>query len=382
MPTTAPEPRRHVLHVFATFGAGGSQVRLARVSRALGPRYRHTVVAVDGEFGALALCDPALVRPLAVPRPAGRLPTPAHLLRLRRILAGERPDLLLTCNWGSIDWALANRLAPLCPHRHIEEGFGPEEAGGRQLRRRVWTRRLALGGASRLVVVSRGLEAIARGRWRLPAERVARIPNGVDCAALAAAAPAVPPLRRRPGEVVVIAVGGLRPEKRPDRLARIVAALPPEPPVRLVLVGDGPERAALEPLAAASGGRIELLGHRAEVAGLLAGADLFALTSDTEQMPIALVEAMAVGLPVVATAVGDVPHMVAAEGRPFLAAPADEAGLARALRELVADPALRHRLGRANQARARAYYDAAAMLEAWAALLDGHWPPPPPRDGA
>lgn len=382
MRARVPESRRHLLHVFATFRAGGPQVRLSRISRALGPRYRHTVVAVDGDFEALALCDADLVRPLPVPRPAGRLPTPADLLRLRRVLARERPDLLLTCNWGSIDWALANRLAPLCPHVHLEEGFGPEEADGRQLLRRVWTRRLALGGTSRLVVVSHGLEELARRRWRLPPARIARIPNGVDCAAIAAAPPTDPPLRRSPAEVVVIAVGGLRPEKRPDRLARIVAALPPDPPVRLVLVGDGPERAMLEPLAAASAGRIELLGRREDIARLLAAADLFALGSDTEQMPIALVEAMAAGLPVVATSVGDVPCMVAPEGRAYLAAPTDEAGLARALAELVADPALRQRLGRANRARARACYDAAAMLEAWAALFDGNWPPPPPRDGA
>lgn len=376
----ADTPRR-ILHVFATFAAGGPQVRLARVSRALGPRFAHTVVAVDGEWGALELCDPALVRPLAVPRPAGRIPGPGDLLRLRRVLEAQRPDLLVTCNWGSIDWALAARLRPPCPHLHLEEGFGPEEVGGRQLARRVWTRRLALSGSSRLVTVSTGLERIAREVWRIPAERLARVPNGVDCAAYAAARPVEPPLRRGPDEVVVIAVGGLRPEKRPDRLVRLFRSLPETLRARLVLVGDGPERAALEPLARASEGRIELPGRRQDVASLLAAADLFALVSDTEQMPIALLEAMAAGLPVVATAVGNVPRMVDPLNRPFLASPADEAGLARALARLVEDTELRRRLGAANRARARACYDEARMLEAWAALLDGHWPPPPPGDG-
>lgn len=381
MPSPTPERPRRVLHVFATFAAGGPQVRLARVSRALGPRFEHVVAAVDGVMDALALCDRALVRPLAVPRPSGRLPGPGDLLALRRLLARARPDLLVTCNWGAIDWAIANRFRPLCPQLHLEEGFGPEEAGGRQLRRRVWTRRLALGGPTRVVVVSHGLERIAREVWRLPADRLARVPNGIDVARYAAARPSPLPLRRTPEELVAIAVGGLRPEKNPARLVRLLARLPAEAPLRLVLVGDGPERATVARAAAGLGDRVLLLGARQDVPELLAAADLFLLGSDTEQMPLSVLEAMAARLPVLATAVGDVARMVAAPNRPFVLEPADEAGLARGLAALVADADLRRRLGEANRARVRAAYDEARMVAAWGRLLEGAWPPPPPGDG-
>ncbi len=381
MPTSPPEPARRILHVFATFAAGGPQLRFARLAERLGERFRHTVVAVDGVSDAFARCDPARVRLLEVPRGRRGPPTPADLLRLRRVLAAERPDLLVTVNWGAIDWLLANRLVPLCSQLHVEEGFGPEESDGRQLARRVWTRRLALGGPARLVVVSHTLERIARTCWKVPAARLARVPNGIAVDRYANARPLGAGLRRNAEEVVAIAVGGLRPEKNPRRLLRLVAALPETARVRLVLVGEGPERPALVALAAPLDGRAVLLGARSDVPELLASADLFLLASDTEQMPLALLEAMAAGLPVVATAVGDVPAMVAAENRPFVLPPADEAGLVAALARLAGEPALRRRLGAANRARVRAVYEEARMVEAWRVLLEGGWPPPVPADG-
>lgn len=383
MPATALEPARRILHVFATFAAGGPQARFARLTELLGDPFRHTVVAVDGNYEAFARCDPSRVRLLEVPRGRRGLPSPADLVRLRRVIAAERPDLLVTVNWGAIDWAIANRWAPLCPQLHIEEGFGPEETSENQLRRRVWARRLVLGGPIRLVVVSRSLERVARTRWKVAADRLARVPNGIAVERYAGAQPVLPSLRRTPHEVVAIAVGGLRPEKNPRRLLRLVAALPAgTPPVRLVVVGDGPERPAVEALAGALGERVLLLGARSDVPALLAAADLFLLASDTEQMPLALLEAMAAGLPVVATAVGDVRSMVAAENRPFVL-PADREGaLAEAIGRLAADPLLRRRLGRANRARARAVYDETRMVEAWRVLLEGGWPPPAPADGS
>jgi glycosyltransferase involved in cell wall biosynthesis len=379
MPT---EPRRRVLHVFATFAAGGPQMRFARLAERLGDRFEHLVVAVDGITDALALCDPARVRLLDVPRPRRGLPSPADLLRLRRTIASVRPDLLVTVNWGAIDWLLANRLRPLCPQLHVEEGFGPEERADRQLARRVWTRRLALGGPIRLVVVSRTLEHVARELWRVPAERLARVPNGiaVDAYAAGQAKPAAG-LRRGDREVVAISVGGLRAEKNPGRLLRLLSALPEALPIRLVFVGDGPERPRLEAASAPFRDRVLLLGARRDVPALLAAADIFLLGSDTEQMPLAVLEAMAAGLPVVATAVGDVAAMVAAENRPFVRPARDEPGLAAALARLATEPELRRRIGEANRARVRAVYDEARMVEAWRVLLSGGWPPPAPGDG-
>ena len=99
-------------------------------------------------------------------------------------------------------------------------------------------------------------------------------------------------------------------------------------PARLVIVGDGPERAALERLSrrARAGRAGGFAGHLADPAPLYAGFDIFALSSDTEQMPLSVLEAMASGLPVAATDVGDVAAMLAAENQAFVT-PLDDAAL-------------------------------------------------------
>ena len=139
--STAGRPIR-LLHVFSTFAVGGPQVRFAALRRRLGPAFEHVVVSVDGNLDAARLSDGGIRLRQAVTR-KGRGLSLAGLRALRKVLREERPDLLLTYNWGAIEWALADRFRPICRHLHVVDGFGPEEAL-RQLPRRVWLRRLAL----------------------------------------------------------------------------------------------------------------------------------------------------------------------------------------------------------------------------------------------
>lgn len=363
MPPIMPVEPRHLLHLFSTFAVGGPEVRFTTVANRLGRRYRHTVVALDGDITCAGRLDPSLdveLLPLAVARGPGV--SPANLIRFRRLLAQTRPDLLATYNWGAVEGALANRWRPVCRHLHFEDGFGPEEAVGRQLRRRVWLRRVALSGATTVVVPSRVLERIAVQRWRLDPNRVRYVPNGVDTHRFA-----TPPTRAdRP--LTVGWLGVMRPEKN---LPRLLRALPREPDARLVLVGDGPQRPALEALARDLGiaGRTVFAGRVDHPERVLADLDIFALPSDTEQMPVSLLEAMAAGLPVVATDVGDVKAMVAGENLPFIVPWHDEAAFAGALRALLRDPASRTTLGAANRARARDDFSEQAMVERYDRLF-------------
>ena len=168
----------------------------------------------------------------------------ANLRAFRSALRAERPDLLLTYNWGAIEWALADRFRPICPHLHVVDGFGPEEAL-RQLPRRVWLRRLALSGPTTVVVPSQALRRLAVATWKLDPNRVRHIPNGVDAAALAPGA-REPWRLRQADELLFGTLGGLRPEKNLGRLLRIAAMLPKDLRWRLVIAGAGQERAALE----------------------------------------------------------------------------------------------------------------------------------------
>jgi glycosyltransferase involved in cell wall biosynthesis len=115
---------------------------------------------------------------------------------------------------------------------------------------------------------------------------------------------------------------------------------------------------------------VEFAGHRADPATLYGGFDIFALSSDTEQMPLSVLEAMASGLPVAATDVGDVAAMLDAANRPYVVAREDGA-LADALAVLAARSDLRDALGAANRARAKAEFDETDMIAAWRDLFEG-----------
>ncbi len=350
-----------VLHVFPTFDVGGAQARFATLANRLGPRLRHLVVAMDGRHGCRERLDPAL--DIHFPTVEIRKgDTRGNLRRFRAALRAWRPDLLVTSNWGSIEWAMAAAIPPRpVRHLHMEDGFGPEERD-RQIPRRVWTRRLVLA-RSLTAVPSRNLERIARTVWRLPRSRVRYVPNGVDLTQVA--------LEVVPGEGLIVGtVAALRAEKNVGRLLRAFVLAVEGRGARLLVVGDGPERAGLERLAGELGiaGQVRFAGHVPAPLGLVAAMDVFALSSDTEQMPLSLLEAMAAGKPVAATAVGDVAEMLAPENRPY-AVERDDAALAGALRALLDDAGKRRSLGAANRARAEAVYSEGMMVEAWAGLL-------------
>ncbi len=300
--------------------------------------------------------------------PGERLP--ARLRRIRRTIGEAAPDALVTSNWGSIEWAMANLLPPRVRHLHMEDGFGPDEAV-RQKPRRVWTRRGVLR-FSDVLLPSRNLERIALGEWRLPAQRLHFVPNGLDLTRFNPDGPVAD--LGLPGEGAVIGtVAALRPEKNLGRLLRACAILAREGVAfRLAVVGDGPERAGLERLAAELGlaGLARFLGHVADPAAAYRAMDLVALSSDTEQMPFSVLEGMATGLCVVSTEVGDVRAMLAPENHGFLAPKNDDA-LAQALRSALASKAARSRAGAANRARAEAEYNERRMAERHAALWTG-----------
>ncbi len=353
-------PAPLLLHVFSTFAVGGPQVRFATVANHFGPRWRHAVVSMDGNLAARERLDLGL----DVSFPALDLPKGDTLGNIRRIRAALRaldPATLLTSNWGTIEWAMANRM-PLVRHVHVEDGFGPEERA-RQLPRRVLVRRLCL--ARRTVVVpSLTLQRIATGTWRLDPARVRYLPNGIDLARFATG-----PVATWPGEGPVVGtVAALRPEKNVARLLHAFAQATRLRPARLVVVGDGPERPALEALAQAIGISVVWAGHCADPAPLLRGFDVFAMSSDTEQMPISLLEAMACRRPVAATDVGDIAAILPPEQSRFVV-PLDHGRLGDALAALLESDDERRRLGAANRARAEACYDQASMFDAWASVF-------------
>ena len=386
----------HLLHVFSTFAPGGPQVRTVQLIDALsrwdgsthrrcngrtasaaerrpGVGWRHSILAMDGCRDARELLgDDAEVEILDPLPKRGTLRT---VRALRGLLRRRRPDLLLTYNWGAIEAVMAGRIAGRIPTLHHEDGFLPDELAGYK-RRRVWTRRLVLRWTRGVIVPSRNLYGIATELWKLSGEKAHLIPNGIHLGDF----PAFPEneeLRRElgvPADAVLIGgVGHLRGEKNPVRLVEALGAMSGK--AHVLLLGDGPERAAVErrrdELDLAD--RVHLPGHRERPQPYYAAMDVFAIPSDTEQMPVALLEAMASGLPVVSTDVGDVRHMLPEEQQALvipLSGPTTSHRLAAALDTLVDDATLRTKLGRANRERVEERYSFPTMLEAYRALYN------------
>jgi glycosyltransferase involved in cell wall biosynthesis len=171
--------------------------------------------------------------------------------------------------------------------------------------------------------------------------------------------------------MVALLAARLRPEKRvPDFARATELARQQEPGIVALVAGDGPERAAVQRAIADPAG-VRLLGHRDDVGDLLRVADVFVLASDLEATPMAILEAMAAGLPVLATSVGGVPELLANGDAGMLVPPRDPAAMAAALVTLARDPALRAGLGNAASERHRAHWSADRMIDGYARVLDG-----------
>jgi glycosyltransferase involved in cell wall biosynthesis len=361
--------RPHILHVHGSFTLGGKEARAIRLMNIWGDKASHSVVSADVQAqGARSAIDPAIdVDFPDGPSFAGK-PGPARYREIRAFL--KRFDLILTYNWGSMDAVMAHRLAGasagMPPLIHHEDGFNADEANGLKTKRNLF-RRIALQRAHALVVPSVRLEGIARNVWKQPVAKVHLIRNGIDVARYAKppAPDAIPGLVRTPGKLLVGTLAGLRAVKNIPRLVRAVAAHKDR--LQLVVVGEGPEREAILAEAAAHGlTDLHMAGFMDRPWRFVGLFDIFALSSDSEQFPISLVEAMAAGIPAASMDVGDVANMVAPENRPFVVP--DEAGLAQALGGLASDADLRQRLGAANRLRATRDYAEEDMVNAYARL--------------
>ncbi|MBB5698796.1 glycosyltransferase [Sphingomonas yantingensis] len=363
----------NILHLHSSFDLGGKEARAVRLMNAFGKRARHTIVSgVEGAYGARAAIAKGIAYEIAQdPPPLTGKPSVARYEAIARYM--QRFDLVLTYNWGAVDGVMAARVfakgAP--PIVHHEDGFNADEADGLK-RTRNYYRRLALGAAHGLVVPSERLEQIALTAWKQPAGRVHRISNGIPTRLYAGRPdPKAIPGFAKGKEPVVGTLAGLRAVKDLPLMVRSVGGVPQN--VRLVIVGEGPERQSIENQAAAMfmGDRVHLPGFLADPNRYIGLFDVFMLTSLSEQQPISVMEAMAAGLPVVAPRVGDIASMVAPENLPFLADRRTEVELRDRLVPLIADPALRASVGAANRARAAAMFDEDAMIAAYARLYEG-----------
>jgi glycosyltransferase involved in cell wall biosynthesis len=342
-----------VLHVDPERGWGGGEVQVTLLLAALRRRGVGCTLAADprGRLAAqVAATGDAPVVPLSV---RNHLDLPAGL-RLRRLVRGH--DVV------HFHTARAHALAPLVARRGLRRivtrrmDYVP--AGG------PYARWLYNRAVDRVIAISEGVRAalLAAG---VRGDRIRVVPSGVDPERLVAPPGAGPSLRRawevRDDELLVVAPGVLERRKGHAVLLDALARVPG--PVRLVVCGDGAERAALAAAARPLGTRVRFAGFRDDMPACLAAADMVAMPSLQEGLGVAALEAMAAGRAVVASRTGGLAEVVVEGETGFLVPPGDAGALAVALARLAADAALRARLGAAGRARVLAHYTSARMAE-------------------
>ncbi|HTR51243.1 MAG TPA: glycosyltransferase, partial [Kofleriaceae bacterium] len=352
-----------------SFGVGG-QERVA-LDLAIGQQQRgHRVTAIslapppDG-----AMLDEFREHAVAAERVAKRDGLDVTLVpRLVRVLRARRAEVVHTHNPLPLIYAApAARLAGAAAI-HTKHGVNPGSRGHRALRR------AAAQLVHAFVAVSDTTAEQARAQRDAPVARMHTIANGIRLDRYRPDPDARAAARVELGLAdawVVGTVGRLDEHKNQALLVRAMAPHLSER-VRLVIVGDGPSRADVEAAVAAlpDPGRVVLTGRRMDVPRLVPAFDVFALSSRTEGLPLVVPEAMAVGLPIVATAVGGLPGVVD-DGETGLVVPVDAAALSAALGRLVSDPDLARAMGRRARAVALARYSADRMVDAYLALYAG-----------
>jgi sugar transferase (PEP-CTERM/EpsH1 system associated) len=352
---------RNVLMMTDVTGRGGAEKALVDLAVRLDrTRFNVTVCATRSAGSYQPVLDEAGVRTIILDRTSRR--DMYKLIGLVRLMRRERIQILHTHLFGSNTWGrILGRLAGVpvvIAHEHWSS----------KSQREVWVDRLLYRLSDRILVPSEASKRIVMEMEGIPARHISVLYNGVDISHFTPVSGMGCEVRQELGlkceELVIGTVGRLSPEKGGvDVLVRAVERLrQTHPRARLLVVGDGALRPDLERVASELGSNAIFAGTRTDVARLLSAMDIFVLPSLKEAMPIALLEAMAMRLPVIATTVGGVPEIVDDGKTGLLVPPGDEAALHRALYRLADDPALMSTLSRAGQAHVQANFTLDSMV--------------------
>lgn len=371
--------RIRVMHVVHSFGVGGLEnVIVQLINRLPSARFEHVVVALTtiDEFHQRVVRPD--VRFIALHKPPGHA-VPLYP-RLYRLLRELNPDVLHTCNLAALEVVPLAWLARVPLRVHAEHGWDAHDPQGRNPRYQR-LRRLYRPFVSHYVAVSRDLYDYLGRAVGVPARRRSLIANGVDTDTFAPACGAPRAVSGCPFEPgrhwLVGTVGRLQTVKNQPLLARaFVRALQSQVAMgdtaRLVIVGEGPLRAEVERVLAAAGiaDLAWLPGARDDVAEVLRSLNLFVLPSQAEGTSCTLQEAMASGLPVVATAVGGTPDLVQENVTGHLVPPDDEQAMADAMVRAFGTPDNSARQGEAGREHAIRRFAISAMVQQYQQLFD------------
>ncbi|PLS85726.1 MAG: hypothetical protein CYG60_11055 [Actinobacteria bacterium] len=351
-----------LLLVIDSLDIGGAERYVVDLAVALcGKGYEVTVAcSVDGPLSGLLEEANIPVRPL-LRRLVKRRTSMAFAWKLRRLLRAERFDLVHAHVYASSAAAAIATWGtgvPLVITEHTEAPWRTWRA--RLVSRWVYRR------AEHVITVSSAIRRLLIEGYAVPPDRVTFVPNAV------VAVPDSPsrftsaiPAEWREGPVIG-RVARLQPEKGIEIFLEAAARVAPLfPKANFLVIGDGPLREELAALAGRLGleQRVHFLGFRSDARALIEVSDVLVVSSLSEGTPLVILEAMAAGVPIVATTVGGIPDQVRHEKEGLLVAPGDPVALGDAVLKLLPDPTYARRLGEAGRRRAASEFSHATLLQ-------------------
>ena len=359
-----------VVHLIYRFDFGGLETLVAEcINRMPAQQYRHAVVCLTGYTEFSRKISRSDVEIIALDKPPG-LGLATHF-KLWKLLRRLKPAVLHSYNLAAVEYACTAALAGVPVRVHAEHGRDAGDPHGLN-RKHNLLRRGVTPFIDRYVPVSDDLQRWLRQVVGVPDAKTLMIANGVDTERFR-------PSRRASdnNEFVIGTVGRIQDVKNQsgliDAFILLRAMLPGHRDrLRLSIVGDGPLFGMITEKVRAAGLQevVWLPGSRTDIAEILAGFDVFALPSIAEGTPVTILEAMACGLPVVASRVGGIPEVVEQQATGLLVPPSDASSLAEALAVYVQDPQLAERHGAAGRVRVERNNSIAAMVAGYAGLYD------------
>lgn len=367
-----------IVHLTYIFDFGGLETLIVElINRMPVDSYRHVIICLTRYTEFVEKITRPDIEIYALDKPPGLAPE-THV-KLWKLLRQLRPSVVHTYNLATLEYGATALLAGVPIRIHAEHGRDAGDPTGSN-RKHNLLRRLMVPVVNTYIPVSGDLQSWLRNTVKIPDAKNLLIDNGVDTERFH---PAQGPRPRLPGMpdfdgcFVIGTVGRMQAVKDHGNLVDAFIALRERTPaardkLRLVIAGHGPLHQAISDKVDAAGLRdvVWLPGARSDIPELLRSFDVFALSSIAEGTPVALLEAMASGVPIVSTRVGGVPELVLENETGLLAPARDHAALAAALDTYLTQPELRRQHGCASRKRVETHYSITSMVKAYSALYD------------
>jgi sugar transferase (PEP-CTERM/EpsH1 system associated) len=367
-----------VVHLIYRLDFGGLETLVVEcVNRMPADKYRHAIVCLtDYTDFAKKITKPG-VEIHALHKAPGL--SPQTHVAVWKLLRQLRPTILHTYNLSAIEYNVVARLAGVPVRVHAEHGREATDPEGKN-RKHNLLRRLMIPFIDMYVPVSGDLQRWLKNVIGVPDKKNLLVNNGVDTTGFEPGHDSVTQAQEQPFSAdcfVIGTVGRIQAVKNQagliDAFIRLLALLPAEKArLRLAIVGDGPLLPAIREKISAAGiaDHVWLPGARTDIANIMRGFSVFALSSIAEGTPVTILEAMATGLPVVATRVGGIPEVVVDQLTGTIVPSGDSEALATALASYVSQPELATQHGAAGRLRIEQKYSMTAMLAAYMRLYD------------